>query len=167
LQSARHCEAKNEIRTIRMRTKRQGNDPREETHCLFWVGGRVVGDDGESRESKGRRDSGAKREIARCLTINPLSHQFPAKSRHRSLIIPFSNGNDRTFDIYDSVRTFTPKLFYRLRTRGVRGVSSLNALHVCVGKHLINLRYNCHLRQITTTTLYFNLPYIKVIIPST
>lgn len=40
------------MRTIRKRLKRQGKDPREETHRLFWVGGRVVGDDGE-RQGEG------------------------------------------------------------------------------------------------------------------
>ena len=67
LQLAQHCEAKNDIRTIRKRLKKQGRDPREETHRLFWVGGRVVGEGGGS---KGSRDSGAKREIGTCLTIN-------------------------------------------------------------------------------------------------
>ena len=55
LQLARHREAKNEIRTIRKRMKRQGKDPGEEAHRLFWVGGRVISDDSESRA---RRDSG-------------------------------------------------------------------------------------------------------------
>lgn len=65
LQSARHCEDKNDIRTIRMRTKKQGNGPREETRRLFWVGGRVVGD-GESRggETLARNE----REVGRCAS---------------------------------------------------------------------------------------------------
>jgi len=49
LQLARHCEAKNDIRTIRKRLKKEGKGPREKTHRLFWVGGRVVGEDGGNR----------------------------------------------------------------------------------------------------------------------
>jgi hypothetical protein len=84
LQLAQHCEAKNDIRTIRKRSKKQGKDPREETHRLFWVGRRVVGEGGGSM---GVETLARNAKLGRASQLNPLSHQFPANSRHRSLVI--------------------------------------------------------------------------------
>lgn len=75
LQLVRHdiskLEKKKDIRTIRKRLKKQGNDPREETHRLFWGQRCCRRSDGESRARTLTRNWDVP-----LLTINPLSHHF-------------------------------------------------------------------------------------------
>lgn len=95
------------MRTIRKRLKRKEKDPREETHCLFWVGGRVVGDDGERAGGVNL----ARNWQPEVLTINPLSHQFLAKLRTPGVFLIILQSLQQEFRLDSRVYAET---FYRL-----------------------------------------------------